>query len=370
LRNALPPVPGISANIPAVTVVDDRLKSPIVHSVFLGLQRRLSDRLTIEINAVGTWGRELITTDLINREWTYPLIPIMPGNGRYRVNPRFPDLDYRANQGHSAFRSFSATARWRTDRSSLYATYTVSRSTDVQSDPLGSNFFNLDPNVLQTQGIARFPIQFEPESNAGFSDYDQRHNVVLYGYTELPAAFQQSRWFGPLLRDWRVAQLAAFRSGFPFSVKVQDQRGPNIRPVVDARANRREGVDVYTNQPAAGGRLLLDRSAFQPPSPGQLGTTLRNEFRGPGFFNFDVSVSRSLPVSWPTEAAAFTIRADAFNVLNHANLNSPYSFIGASATDAFGLARYGRRGVQSGFPALLPFTETGRQIQLMLKFEF
>jgi hypothetical protein len=36
----------------------------------------------------------------------------------------------------------------------------------------------------------------------------------------------------------------------------------------------------------------------------------------------------------------------------------------------FGFAGYGRRGKESGFPALLPLVESPRQVQLMLRYEF
>jgi hypothetical protein len=61
------------------------------------------------------------------------------------------------------------------------------------------------------------------------------------------------------------------------------------------------------------------------------------------------------------------VRADAFNFLNHANLNNPNALLGSSS---FGIARYGRTGFASGFPALTPFNETARQVQLSLRIEF
>jgi hypothetical protein len=67
------------------------------------------------------------------------------------------------------------------------------------------------------------------------------------------------------------------------------------------------------------------------------------------------------------EAGRLVLRADAFNVLNHANLNQPSPFLN---TSTFGVATYGRQGLQSGFPALTPLNETARQIQLLLRLEF
>jgi hypothetical protein len=67
------------------------------------------------------------------------------------------------------------------------------------------------------------------------------------------------------------------------------------------------------------------------------------------------------------ESGRLILRVDAFNVLNHANLNNPDSMLGSST---FGVASYGRQGFNAGFPSLTPLNETGRQLQLMLRLEF
>ena len=79
------------------------------------------------------------------------------------------------------------------------------------------------------------------------------------------------------------------------------------------------------------------------------------------------SLSRRLRVPSLSESSSLTLRADLFNVLNHANLDAPDSQLGSPS---FGIALKGRRGFASGFPALSPLQETGRQIQLLLRFEF
>jgi len=88
----------------------------------------------------------------------------------------------------------------------------------------------------------------------------------------------------------------------------------------------------------------------------------RNSLAGPGLLNIDVSLNRSIPVKWLREAGRLSLRADAFNFLNHANLNNPYP---ALQNPAFG--QYGREAQPTGFPGLLPLNETARQIQLVLR---
>ena len=106
---------------------------------------------------------------------------------------------------------------------------------------------------------------------------------------------------------------------------------------------------------------------FSIPTNGNVGNIGRNAFRGPGLYNIDLSVGRSFRVPHLGEGTRLTVRADAFNILNHANLNNPDNLLG-SAT--FGLATYGREGTPSGFPAVSPVNETARQVQVLVRLSF
>jgi hypothetical protein len=112
---------------------------------------------------------------------------------------------------------------------------------------------------------------------------------------------------------------------------------------------------------------LLSAAGFAEAAPSTLGNAGRNAFRGPGFYNLDVSLNRSFPVRWLGESGRLGLRASAFNILNHANLGNPDTLL---ASPTFGIALLGRQGVPSGFPAVSPLNETPRQIQLSAKVEF
>ncbi len=73
---------------------------------------------------------------------------------------------------------------------------------------------------------------------------------------------------------------------------------------------------------------------------------------------------------WLGEAGRIGFRADAFNVLNHANLGNPDTSFTNPISSTFGIATFGREGVQSGFPAQIPLNETPRQIQLSVRVIF
>jgi hypothetical protein len=111
---------------------------------------------------------------------------------------------------------------------------------------------------------------------------------------------------------------------------------------------------------------VFDADAFERPRPGTQGNTDRNQFAGPSLYSVDTSLSRSWPLRTFGEYTRVSLRADAFNLLNQANLGNPGSALG----DGFGAALFGRKENKPNFPALTPFNEAGRQIQLLLRFEF
>ena len=298
-------------------------------------------------------GSELITTDLINR--------IDPFHPRI-ANLNLPTISYRANEGFSSYHSLGVAARYRTSRAQVHVAYTWSHSIDNQSEPLAGDFYNLiETRAGANKGdtlSATFSEQFNSRVDRGNSDYDQRHNLVVFGIWQVPQPPARSRgaiW----LRDWRVSFLAALRSGFPYTVTANSlaQRLNVVAPWLLS----------VPRTPAAGGVQFFDRGAFYYAPSATQPNTGRNEFTGPGLYSVDVSLSRSWRVHSLGESTRVSLRADAFNVLNHANLGNPASTLLGSD---FGVAQYGRRERQPNFPALTPFNEAARRIQLLLRFEF
>jgi len=356
----------IDSNFPDLTQVDPGLVNGYAHSYFAGVQQRVTDNLVVEVNGLGSYGRRLITTDIINRDFSTLA-------GRY--NPNLPDIAYRANQGFSDYNALTALVRYRTSRGMLQGSYTWSHTIDNQSDPLIGDFFNLNFTSIQStadsNGRSAFSVQFNPLADRGNSDFDQRHNLVLFSYWDLPTLFAASK-ARFLLRDWTVGELAAFRSGFPYTVIGTTHAILGQGLILNNRPNIiNPGQAVLPNPvPVPGGMQLLNPAAFAQAAPSMLGDVGRNAFIGPGFYSVDISIARSFGLRWLGESGRLKFRADMFNVLNHANLGNPDSLLTDPPSPTFGIATFGRQGRQSGFPAVSPLNETPRQIQLSLKLEF
>jgi hypothetical protein len=351
---ALPAKPPNSTELlfQRLTLYQHDLRTPYVHRYFLRLERSLTESLYLEISGLGSLGRKLIATDIINRFLQPP-----------RLFPALPEVSYRSNQGDSNYHALTVMLRRRGPRYQFEAAYTWSHSIDNQSDPLTKEFsdmfFTQPVAGFQTPQVAAFTLEGNSRIDRGSSDFDQRQSAVFRGIWDLPAV-SAGGWTGSVLRNWRVSVLAAFRTGFPFTVYGYPPYPPprvyNVRAGLAVPGNSWSIHEVYD-----GGVRLLRDAAFS--LFGDLG---RNAFSGPGFYNVDLSVGRWFAPRL-AERVRIAVRADAFNFLNHANLNNPDSSVLSST---FGVALYGRRPQTSGFPTLVPFTETARQVQLSVRVEF
>ncbi len=347
------------------------LRNPTIQSAFMGIRRNLADGIALELNALASRGRTLWTTDDINRFDSLPA-SINP-NRRYIADPAFGDIDYLSNQGQSDYTAFTSSMRFVRRRWNGQISYTWSHSIDNQSDPLAGIFEDFNQagiaNKPDVEMIPGFTQQFASSEDRGNSDFDQRHNLVFFAIYSLPTR---------VLNGWQISGLGAIRSGLPFSVYAPP-------PIVTSGGflnNQRADLTALSlalspqvsNIP--GGKVLLNSAAFATPAPlttpdntliGRIGNTGRNAFTGPGLISADFSISRHFDLSSGNEKRKATLRADFYNVLNHANLNNPQTYL---TGPHFGQALYGREEKNSGFPLLAPLNETSRQVQLFLRFEF
>jgi hypothetical protein len=339
----------VNANFPSLTLMDPELRNGRVHSYFAGVQHQLADRLSLEVNALGSYGRRLITTDVVNREFS---------TATNRYNNALPDISYRSGQGFSNYNALASVLRYQAIRGSLQVAYTWSHAIDNQSEPLAGDFFNLNFTSIATtpptSGRATFARQFDPQADRGNADFDQRHNLV---------AMYSWNW-----RNWTLSGLAALRSGQPYNLLgPTDFAAAGQGYALNNRPDLLNPAAARLDQDATGGRLLLNRSAFTAAAPSALGNVGRNAFTGPGFYNFDVALGRSFRIPRLGESTWLRFRADAFNLLNHANLGNPDTVL---TSPTFGIAQYGRQGRASGFPAVSPLSESARQFQMSVRLEF
>ena len=270
--------------------------------------------------------------------------------------------------GRSNYHGLNVSLRRRfADGLQFDVNYTLSKSEDMGSQvERGSAFGNFGNG-----GNSGFLVNsFDPELNYGTSDFDVRHQVNTNWLAELP--FGQGKRFGGgigdalnlLVGDWSVAGLLRWTSGFPFNVAncrscwatnwnlqgnamlVDPNRLPETRTVENAVDGR--------PSPFADAKDAL--TFFRRQLPGETG--VRNIFRGDGYFNVDLSLSKSFRLGIADHRLRF--RWDVFNATDAAKFD-----VGnlTNTPDSAGFGRYnGTLATCDG--------QAGRCMQFALRYEF
>ena len=144
---------------------------------------------------------------------------------------------------------------------------------------------------------------------------DTRHVFNLSTVLQMPRL--SSRELRLIASDWQLFPIIQARSAQFFSVTQgvdtaltgQATQTPN-----QVMANPYPKEQTINN--------WISRSAFATPLLGTYGNMGLFNMKGPNVFQFDLALSRTFPIA---EAKTLQLRAEAFNVLNHANFNNPVS---------------------------------------------
>jgi hypothetical protein len=181
-------------------------------------------------------------------------------------------------------------------------------------------------------------------------DYIAHDQFTLAQNFDLP--FGRSRKFGSnwnryvdfAVGGWNISGITTIYNGLPFSptftAYTRPGVGPNDRPDQGSKSPY-DGAQGNRDQWFVGGLGAL--SSLRPRIPS--GTSLRIRSMARGSSIRDISLAKSFPI---TERIRFTLRGDATNSFNHANLGSPNTNIADPAAGRItGLAsQYTRRRLQ------------------------
>jgi outer membrane receptor protein involved in Fe transport len=221
--------------------------------------------------------------------------------------------------------------------------------------------------VLQANTFSSLQYQMNPLSlrqNYGPADYDIRHNFSATYVWALPYKFG-NRFLQNTLGGWTMSQNFFVHSGLPFTVLdgSADISGLPTTPPAQIIAS---GAQTGSCSPSImGAASCLNAAAFEPASTlGSFPTQHRNGFRGPGYFNSDFNINKSIPL---TEKVNFSIGANFYNVFNHPNFANPDSNLGDAQFGQITSAVTPPSGPYGSFFVGLP---TGRIIQFQGKFTF
>jgi len=252
---------------------------------------------------------------------------------------------------HSNYNAFQAKVQGQLHGLTLTGSYTYAHSLDNGSDPLVPG--------AGGSGLPRNSFDLGPEY--GNSDFDVRNRGTMAATYDLPVGLKgtylKSGLIGHVLEGMQISGIQQVQTGLPF-----DLRG-TVDNLHTSLLNRPELVGApYPSERgtivASGGKITGPSvKAFANAPYDQSVSIHRNAFYGPGFVNTDAVFQKTQTLH---EQVKLVFRAESYNVLNHANLNSPAGLSIASPVFGVSLSQVGQNDGTTG----------ARQIQGALKVVF
>jgi hypothetical protein len=354
--------------------VNPNFKNAYIEDFNLNVQQALPGGLVSSIGYYGSTGHHLLIYTNPNQASGVPG-SARPFNTLAATSPIDPGVSIASNIaernsiGHSNYNALWVTLGKNFSHGLEFnMNYEWTKSMDINS--LGS----------QGPGIV-LPDSNNPGENYGVSDFDVRNHYSANAIYALP--FKGN----PLVSGYRLTAIFQYQAGFPVNI-VASSDGYNgssgvIRPNLVGTISRNKfqvpgqsyiqyfgnnnglayggNVCDTTNYTSACtleivGTQASSTAATAPTTYTGLGNIQRNYGVGPGFADLDLSGEKETKIF---EGLSFTLRADAFDILNHPNFGQPS---GNVQSTAFGQITATRFATSDG--------GSSRQLQLSGKFIF
>ena len=367
--NASVPITDLTSSLPTTLVqppyspaygFSPNLKLPRSYQWNVALEKSFAGEQVISATYVGQSGRDLLR-----------------GSAFYQPNPNFGSYFMLDTNGA------------RSNYNAIQVQYRKPLSGRIQALLNYSYSHSLDDSSNDVFGSANTVI-----SNAkdyASSDFDSRHSFSGALSWQIPG-LRKSPPLSFLTRNWSLDTVVVARSGFPFNGAIFV-----ASPVVGftyVRPDRVPGQPLYLHgpecaaalgvpscpggqglNPAAFTGFVGDQGTPRIPAgtipvdangnPLRQGTEARNDIRGFGLTQIDLSIRRKFPLK---ESLNLEFRADAFNVLNHPNFANP----DANPYDGPGVFGVSGSMLNQGLGGLNPLFQAGgpRSLQLSLRLTF
>ncbi len=258
------------------------------------------------------------TLALYDYYYGYPLLPTNVG-----MDSQFAENTFLTNKGFSSYNALLVTLDQNQSQGLQYGfNYTWSHSIDNTS---------LVANSIAAGGYGFFCDATRPRECRGNSDFDVQQEINAHFVYRLPIGRGQGflgaapLWLDEIIGGWAVSGIPNYRTGQTLNVFSDAFVAgyANDAPAIFIGQNKR---DLRANVNKQNGSVFMFTntakafSDFEGPIGLQIGQ--RNDFRGPGSFNFDAGLAKSFAIL-PSDRLNLKFRGDAFNVLNHPTYGEP-----------------------------------------------
>ncbi len=330
------PSDGIIKNPPInqqYNAVNLKFNNPYVESWNFAVQRQLPMSFVLDVTYIGSHGVSQVVNYNLNAPNTFAAI----GQGNNGI-PQFAALRRTAgvNLLFAGFSTSYNALQVKLDRRfagslGITTAYTYGKGMGFQTGD---------------DGGPRWYIDFR--RNYARNDFDRTHTFVQSYIYDLPFGHGK-RWLNSgiaakTIGGWRVNGILTLMTGTPLTITASGAglNTPSNTQTADQVASVQilHGVNTIAN----GGGEWFSRSSFANPVGAKFGSAGRNSFSGPGFFNLDASLFKTVKL---TERFNLEIRGEAFSITNTPQFSNPGTTLG-NADFGFITGAGGARSLQLG----------------------
>ncbi len=270
-----------------------------------------------------------------------------------KANPALVNTWTYFSEGDSSYNSLQIDVNHRFSGGlSLRGVYTWAKNLD-DGDSLNSTTSGNEP------ALASNP--FNLRADKGLANFNVTSAAAINGVYELPFGRGKSLlgnatgFGGAMASGWSINSILTLQSGFPFTPQLSYNPSNN--------GDTKNPVRPFVN-PAFTGPVIIgspnewfNPAAFLAPPNGSgfYGNLGRDTLIGPGLATWDLSVLKDTRIH---ESLNLQFRAEFFNILNHANFNTP------------NLVTFTPTGVSPTAGVITGTSTTSRQIQFALKLRW
>ena len=290
-------------------LLDPELVAPYTQQYTLQVERELASNLSIRATYIGSRNWKLFQNTYANRAERVEGIPLTTRTiPERRPDQRFFTVRNLTNRGRAYFDAAQLSVdKVFSQGLALRATYTFSKALDTATDFSNTGARTTIPQVEEL-GATDLKAR---------SRFDAPHSFLI-GYSYV---------FPRRLGGLTVAGATILRDGTPFNVEIGTDSPPFGN--VDGERNDRPSIldpsllGASVDHPDTA-RKVLRRNSFDMSAPFRelRGNLSRAAFRKDGTTNFNVSVSRSIPIS-SDQTRAVLLRWEFINAFNHPQFAPP-----------------------------------------------
>jgi hypothetical protein len=290
--------------------------------------QEIASGFTVEAGYVANRGFKLIQAVPAN-------LPVWTANASLgniesrRPNPTYSQINQLEARSRSWYDSFQLSANTRFSR----------RFTARFTYVLASAWDNAVEDLWPGNGLGKTANPLNLDGEKGPSG--ARNTFRAFYVYELPALKNSSSALRAVAGGWQLSGNVSAQSGIPIDVTLgQDW---NYDGVAGDRPDLAGPIRYASGSKDARAARFFDPAAFAAPAiHNTFGNLRRNALYGPGWWNADVALVKSWHV---TETKAVQLRGEAYDALNHNNLDNPVTTV-SSKDFAKILTRSGIRTLQ------------------------